>query len=159
MKTPSGTTTVPSTPQPAPEGAGVPLDVDNQALTRQRNREKTLDQLQYAMLRVKNLGKKLSISAVAAEAGVTPGLIHNTYPDIAEAIRAQIGKATRQQRDNKIAELAEAKGRMKELRAELEAAMADIQRLASTNETLRQEVTILRSAASGNIAILPTRTS
>lgn len=116
--------------------------------TRHRNREKTRDVLQFAMLRVKNKGNKLSISAVALEAGVTPGLIHNTYPDIAEAIRAQVGKATRQQRDDKIAELSRERERNKELRAELNAALKDIQRLASTNETLRQEVAILRSAAS-----------
>ena len=124
---------------------------------RQRNREKTREELQFAMLRVKNTGKKLTISAVAAEAGVTPALIHNTYPDIAEAIRAQVGKGTRQQRDNKIAELAEARSRLKALRAELEAAQADVQRLASINETLRQEVAALRSAGSGKVIVLAPR--
>ena len=117
--------------------------------SRLRNREKTRDALQFAMLRVKNKGKKFNISAVALEAGVTPSLIHNTYPDIAEAIRAQVGKATRQQRDDKIAELSRERERNKELRAELDIALKDIQRLVSTNETLRQEVTILRAAVSG----------
>lgn len=125
--------------------------------SRQRNREKTLDELQLAMLRVKNKGKKLTISAVASEAGVTPGLIHNTYPDLAESIRAQVGKATRQQRDESIAELTKVRQRNKELRAELETASKDIKRLASTNETLRQEVAKLRAATTGKVVILPPR--
>lgn len=122
---------------------------------RQRNREKMLEELQFAMLRVKNKGKKLSISSVAKEAGVTPGLIHNTYPDIAEAIRAEVGKSTRQQRDEKAEELAKARVRLKELRAELEAAQVDLQRLASLNETLRQEVATLRAAGSATVVMFP----
>lgn len=127
------------------------------AKTRQRNRDKTKDELQLAMLRIKNKGKKLTISAVASEAQVTPGLIHNTYPDIAEAIRAQVGKGTRQQRDDKIVELLKADQQKKELRSELDLALKDIRRLASINETLRQDLDKLRSAESGKVKNLPTR--
>lgn len=102
------------------------------------------------MLRVKDKGLKLSISAVATEAGVSAGLIHNTYPDIAEEIRAQVGRSTRQQRDAKAAEVKEVRGRLKNLRTERDAALADVARLASINETLRQEIAMLRAAASGN---------
>jgi len=126
---------------------------------RRRSREKTREELQLAMLRVKNKGLKLSISAVATEAGVSAGLIHNTYPDIAEKIRAQVGRATRQQRDAKAAELTEARAQLKTLRAERDAALADIARLASINETLRQEVATLRAAASGKVVVLPPRGS
>ena len=129
------------------QGDGV-LNTPVPGKNRYRNREKTREELQYAMLRVKNKGKRLTISAVATEAGVTPGLIHNTYPDIAEAIRAQVGKATRQQRDDKIAELSKERERNKELRAELETALNDIKLLSSENETLRQEVSILRATMS-----------
>lgn len=124
---------------------------------RRRSREKTREELQLAMLRVKNKGLKLSISAVAAEAGVSAGLIHNTYPDIAEEIRAKIGRATRQQRDAKAGDLKEAKAKLKALREDLDAAMADVARLASINETLRQEVATLRAAASGKVVVLPPR--
>jgi hypothetical protein len=124
---------------------------------RQRNREKTREELQFAMLRVKNKGKKFSISSVALEAKVTPGLIHNTYPDIAEAIRAEMGKSTRRQRDEKAEELAKARALIRELRAELETALADVQKLASVNETLRQEVGTLRAAGSGKVTFLPPR--
>lgn len=122
-----------------------------------RNRKNTKDELQRAIIRVKNKGKKLSISAVAVEAGVTPGLIHNTYPDIAETIRAEVGKSTRQSRDEKITELVKAREKNKELRVELGAALTDIQRLASVNETLRQELTVLRAEKSGKVAVLPRR--
>lgn len=111
------------------------------------------------MLRVTSKGEKLTISAVAAEAGVTPGLIHNTYPDLAETIRAQAGKSTRQQRDGKIAELSKVRERNKELRAELDAALSDIKGLASKNETLRQEVLRLRAAATGKVSLLPKKST
>lgn len=137
-------------------GDGIPMP-QTAPRNLKRSRERTREELQLAMLRVKNKGKKLSISAVASEAGITPGLIHNTYPDIAEAIRAQVGKGTRQQRDHKIAELSKARERLKELRGELDAALKDIQRLASMNETLRQELDKWCSAASGKVAILSKR--
>ena len=154
----STTTEALGTQTPTQEGQGDgTLTTQTSKKNRQRSRDRTKEELQFAMLRVKNKGKKLTISAVASEAGVTPGLIHNTYPDIAEAVRAQVGKATRQQRDEKIAELSTARKRIKELRTELDAALTDIQRLASTNETLRQEVAKLHSVGSGKIVILPSR--
>jgi hypothetical protein len=122
---------------------------------RKRSRQKTSEDLKVAMLRVKSKGLKLSISAVAAEAGVTPGLVHNSYPDIAEEIRGKIGRATRQQRNEKAVELATAKARLRELRTQLDAAHADIARLASINETLRDEVASQKAIASGKVAVLP----
>lgn len=133
--------------------------VPTATLPRPRSREKTREALQLAMLRVKNKGLKLTISAVAVEAGVSAGLIHNTYPDIAEEIREKIGRATRQQRDAKAADLKEAKAKLKALREELDIVMTDVARLASINETLRQEVTTLRAAASGKVVVLPPRES
>ncbi|AOK02893.1 TetR family transcriptional regulator [Burkholderia vietnamiensis] len=111
--------------------------------------------MQRAILRVKNKGLKLSISAVAVEAGVSAGLVHNTYPDIAEEIRAQVGRDTRRQRDAKAVEVKKVRKQLKTLRAERDAALADIARLASINETLRQEVAMLQAAVSGKIVVLP----
>jgi len=122
-----------------------------------RRREKTRDELRFAILRVKNKGLKLSISAVATEAGVTPALLHNTYPDIAEEIRAQIGRATRQQRDAKAVELGKAREQLRSLRALLEEALADIAKLASINETLRDEVATLKVKGGGRVLVLPPR--
>jgi uncharacterized coiled-coil DUF342 family protein len=94
---------------------------------------------------------------VATEAGVSAGLIHNTYPDIAEEIRAQVGRGTRQQRDAKAAEIKKVRAQLKILRAERDAALADVAKLASINETLRREVATLQAAASGKIVVLPPR--
>ena len=125
--------------------------------SRRRSREKTSKELQFAMLRVKNKGLRMSIAAVAAEAGVTPSLIHNTYPDIAEEIRAQLGRSTRQQRDMKAAELIESNKVRRELRAQLEQANADIARLASINETLTAEIASLRAQVDGKVVVLNPR--
>ncbi len=122
---------------------------------RRRSREKTREELQLAMLRVKNKGLKLSISAVAAEAGVSAGLIHNTYPDIAEEIRALMGRKIRQQRDDMAKELAEAKQRMRELREDLDTALKDLAKTASINETLRAELATFRAIAAPNVYPMP----
>jgi AcrR family transcriptional regulator len=125
--------------------------------SRCRSREKTHEELQFAMLRIKNKGLRMSIAAVAAEAGVTPSLIHNTYPDIAEKIRAQVGRSTRQQRDEKAAELVKSREAQRDLRAQLERANADIARLASINETLTEEIASLRAQVAGKVVVLPPR--
>lgn len=135
--------------------SAVATESEVESAPRRRSREKTRHELQLAMLRLKNRRQKVSISAVAAEAGVSPALIHNTYPDIAEAIRAQVGRATRQQRDSKAAELTSARAQLRAMRAELDAALTDITRLASINETLRQEVATLQAAASEKVVVLP----
>lgn len=132
-----------------------PAEAQTGLVSRRRNREKTREELQLAILRIKNKGLKLSISAVATEAGVSASVIHNTYPDIAEEIRAQVGRGTRQQRDAKAAEVKEVRERLKTLRTERDTALADVATLASINETLRQEVAMLRATVSGKTAVLP----
>lgn len=82
-----------------------PDDTRPGSAPRRRSRGKTREALQLAILRVKTRGLKLSISSVAAEAGVSAGLIHNTCPDIAEEIRTQVGRGIRQQRDATVAEV------------------------------------------------------
>ena len=66
-----------------------------------RSRKNTVDEIQQAIAKLQAGQGKVSISAVAKLAGVTPALIHNTYPDLAEKIRGLVGKATRTQRDVK----------------------------------------------------------
>ncbi|KGS96668.1 tetR family transcriptional regulator-like protein [Burkholderia pseudomallei MSHR7498] len=99
----------------------------------------------------------MSIAAVAGEAGVSPSLIHNTYPDVAERIRAELGRATRQQRDVKAAELADARAALKELREQLRIAQGDIAKLASINETQRDEIAFLRAQVAGKVRDIPRR--
>jgi len=122
-----------------------------------RDREKTAEQLRRALQEVKNQGRRVSISAVAVAAGVTPALIHNTYPDIAEAIRAEVGRTTHARLDSKARELDEARDAMRTLKAELAEARADIDKLASINETLRDQVSTLKAQLSGRLVTMPTR--
>nr|WP_315233981.1 TetR family transcriptional regulator [uncultured Albidiferax sp.] len=124
-----------------------------------RDRKSTLENLERALLRVQEQGKKLSILAVANEAGVSNGLIHNTYPDFAGKVRTQMGRGIRQKLDAKFAELDDVRASLKAMRAERDTALADVKTLASINETLRQEVTTLRAATSGKVTVLTPRTS
>lgn len=132
-----------------------PDDTRPGSAPRRRSRGKTREALQLAILRVKTRGLKLSISSVAAEAGVSAGLIHNTYPDIAEEIRTQVGRGIRQKRDATVAEVKKVREQLKTVRAERDAALADVATLASINETLRQEIATLQAVASGKIHVLP----
>ncbi|WP_298233966.1 TetR family transcriptional regulator [uncultured Azohydromonas sp.] len=118
---------------------------------RQRNREKTLEELRFAMLRVKNKGLKMSIRAVALEAGVDPSLVHNTYPDIAEEIRALVGRSTRRQRDEVRADLVAARQRLREVTAEREQLKRELAVLASVNLTLNDQVAELKAEIEGKL--------
>jgi len=111
------------------------------------------------MLRVKDKNLKLSITTVASEAGISPSLIHNSYPDLAEEIRAQVGRTTRQQRDAKAAELAQAREALREVRKRLHDAENDIAKLASINETLTDEVARLRAQVDGKVSAIGRRES
>lgn len=124
-----------------------------------RNREKTKDKLQCAILRIKNKGLRLSIKAVAEEAGVDPSLIHNTYPDIAEVIRASLGRASRQQRDDKHQELVEVKNRNRELRESVAKLTHDLNELASVNLTLLGRIHDLEEKLTGKVVHISGRSA
>lgn len=111
----------------------------------------TPEALEQAFLRVKSKGQELTITAVALEAGRTPSLIHNTYPKLAERIRAEMGRSTREQRDAIAAELEAVKETLTQVRAELKGAKADNAKLASVNETLRDELALSRAKVSGSV--------
>lgn len=115
-------------------------------------------ELECAILRVKNKGIKMSISAVAREAGVgTASNIHVTYPDIAEKIRTIMRKGVRQQREAVVEELKAAQERNRGLQADLDKANQDLARMASINQTLRDRVALLEAQAKGQVIVLPNR--
>lgn len=60
--------------------------------------------------------RKMSVAAVAEEAGVSRALIHRDCPDLLERIKGGVNKGIRQQRDAKQIELNEYKERNRELR-------------------------------------------
>jgi len=105
-----------------------------------RSRKKTVDEIQQAIAQVQAGQGKVSISAVAKLAGVTPALIHNTYPDLAEKIRGLVGKATRTQRDAKHDALLREREINRALRQEL-----------AVNQVLLNEVALLKGMATGKV--------
>jgi AcrR family transcriptional regulator len=87
-------------------------------------------------------GRKISIAAVAEEAGVSRALIHNNYPDLATRIRGAGDKDVRAQRDEKQAELQAERAKSKQLREELDSMREKLQKMATelaqvTNENER----------------------
>jgi len=122
------------------------------------NRKQTIDGIEQAIEQLQASQGKLSISAVANMAGVTPALIHNTYPDLAEKIRGLVGKATRTQRDAKHSALVREREINRTLRQELVETRATIAKLASVNQTLLNEMAVLKGIATGKVvAILRAR--
>ncbi|CAG0929125.1 MAG: TetR family transcriptional regulator [Rhodocyclaceae bacterium] len=118
--------------------------------TRKRSEDREKD-LRLAMLRIERgrahtNATKVSVATVAREAGVTPALIHNHYPHIAEEIRTAVGRSSRAQRDSKHEELKAARDRNRELRAEIERLELLVRNLASENEVLITENRVLRAA-------------
>ncbi|ORL55139.1 TetR family transcriptional regulator [Pseudomonas aeruginosa] len=98
--------------------------------------------------------EKLSIASVARAAGVTPGLIHNTYPAVAERVRNLMGKSVRAQRDSKHQALMSEKEKNRALRAENDQLLAEIARIASVNQRLLFEMAELKAVSSGKVVAL-----
>lgn len=119
---------------------------------RKRDRERTLHQLNLALIRVQRRGEKVTLKAVADEAKVSPPLINNRYPDFAEQVRAVTGKAIRQQRNEKAELLVKEREKNRKLRELVDSQLEEITRLASVNETLRTEMALLKAIAEGKVA-------
>jgi predicted RNase H-like nuclease (RuvC/YqgF family) len=82
---------------------------------------------------------------VASRAGVTAGLIHNTYPEIAGKIRAASSRS-RLNPPKRSDELSKLKAANKHLMTELSTAKKDIAKLASQLATLKET---LKDSAAG----------
>ena len=124
-----------------------------------RSRSSTSDVLSQAIDNLVAGGGKLSISSVAKIAGVTPGLIHNTYPDVAERIRKLMGKSVRAQRDSKHQALVDEKEKNRILRAENGQLLAKIAQWASVNQRLLMEMAQLKGVVDDKVVIFPTSRS
>lgn len=106
----------------------------------------TEKELEFALIRLKrgrpkivDKKRKISISALAEEAGVSDSTIHNRYPQIAAEVREIIGKAHKTQRDEKNEKLKSEKSKNRELREYIEKLEEDIRKLTSINATLSSE--------------------
>lgn len=118
----------------------------------QERKSRTLHELQLALARLQRKGLKVSIKAVAQEAGVDPSLIHHTYPDFAEEVRAVLGRTTRQRAAALGDDLKEARARSAGLLKEVASLRADLQKMASVNLTLTLENRRLEEALATAIA-------
>lgn len=88
---------------------------------------------------------KVSIAAVAREAGVSTALIHNHYPGVAEAIRNAQGRSSRAMRDVKHQDLIAERKKSAAYRQEIEELRAKIANLASINEVLLDDNRLLEA--------------
>ena len=88
---------------------------------------------------------KVTIAAVAREAGVSTALIHNHYPSFAEAIREVQGRSSRAMRDVKQQDLIAERKKSAAYRQEIEDLRAKVANLASINEVLMDEYRVLKA--------------
>ena len=84
-------------------------------------------------------GRKVSVAAVAEEAGVSRALIHKDYPDLMERIRGNANKAIQRQRDEKHEKLKEERFKNRQLREKIVELTEQRNELASKNATLELE--------------------
>ncbi|MEO6353031.1 MAG: TetR family transcriptional regulator [Burkholderiaceae bacterium] len=122
--------------------------------TKAKRRKSTASLIQQAILHLQAENAKVTISAVAKAANITPALIHNTYPDLAEQIRGINGKATRAQRDVKHVSLVKEREANRALRTENANLKEDVAKLASVNQKLLAEIVVLKGMASGKVVAL-----
>ena len=113
----------------------------------------TEKKLNNAFLRIKkgrtkniNKNRKMSITAVAEEAGFKSGsIIHNHYPEIKLKISKEVNSGLITQRNNKINPLKHEKNKNKDARSEIEKLKSNLNKLASINAALHAKITDLES--------------
>jgi hypothetical protein len=123
---------------------------------------RTQQDLEMAILRIERnrprvieKNRKLSILAVAEEAGISGASIHNNYPEIAEKIRVKINKDTRAQRDEKNSALKIEKGKNKMLRIQVANLTNQLRDMASENAKIFTENQHLNAIVnSGNVHVI-----
>ncbi|HAT3877883.1 TPA: TetR/AcrR family transcriptional regulator [Legionella pneumophila] len=113
-------------------------------LTRQTIKQALL-RLQNNRPKVVTPGRKISIAAVAEEAGVSRATIHNNYPEIAKRIREMNNNSSRVQLDEKHQNLNILKNKNRELRDQIQNLNSDLAKITSINASLLLENTMLQT--------------
>lgn len=93
---------------------------------------------------------KITIAAVAREAGISTALIHNYYPQIVEKIREAQGRSHRDKRDEEHMKLISERKKSSAYRLEIKTLQSKISKLASINEMLIEENRALREGSGKN---------
>ncbi|MCS8129888.1 TetR family transcriptional regulator [Pseudomonas aeruginosa] len=130
----------------------------NEKAVKYKPAEDRMKDLKLALLRIQKgrsrTGEtKVTIAAVAREAGVSTALIHNHYPSIAEAIREVQGRSSRAMRDVKHQDLITERKKSAGYRQEIEELRSKLVNLASLNEVLLEEIRMLKVKASERTVI------
>ncbi len=122
-----------------------------------KHRQDTHDKIRRAIVRLEqqrpqvvNIGRKISVAAVAEEAGVSRSLIHNDYPDLLERIRGNSNKQIQAQRNRKheaLKKVQEKNRQLLELNKEL---TKQLDALASKNASLTLEIRRLQAIISSD---------
>ncbi|MCP1121601.1 TetR family transcriptional regulator [Robbsia andropogonis] len=115
----------------------------------------TRKELQLAIARIKHgrtkvvdQNRRLSILAVAEEAGLSSSTIHNRYPDVAQAIREAASGARPSVQEARPAKV----DKLKELRDTLSAREAEIRALALINPRLSMELQAIKQELADTLA-------
>lgn len=119
--------------------------VTNYKLAKDREKELKLALYRIQKGRAHTGETKVTIAAVAREAGVSTALIHNHYSGIAEAIREAQGRSSRATRDVKQQDLIAERKKSSAYRQEITELRAKVANLASVNEVLLDEIRVLKA--------------
>jgi AcrR family transcriptional regulator len=99
---------------------------------------------------------RISITAVAKDAGVTPALIHNRYPEFAAKIHAYLGRGRGKKSAERTRNIDSVAVEACDLRRRIAALESDLARLASINAALRIDNVELRAILnSKNVSAIP----
>lgn len=117
----------------------------------------TYNKIRMAIVRIENgkpkvvsLDRKMSVTAVAEEAGVSDSLIHKDYTDLLERIKKNQDKGYRSERDKKHDALKAEREKNRLLRQENKELTLERDNLVSINASLEEEVETLRSVKNSN---------
>ncbi|MBN3729648.1 TetR family transcriptional regulator [Burkholderia sp. Tr-20390] len=115
------------------------------------SRRTTERALELAILRIRQgvpklvpIGTKLSIAAVAKEAGVSNSTIHNRYPVVADSIRRIVRGEHSQQLESKQGALKDCMEKLKQAKKEIKQLQDDLAKSQSINLRLTKENELLR---------------
>ena len=129
-----------------------------------RDKRRTREELRQAILHVERRRPKrirpencrMTISAVAREAGMSAASIHNMNPDLAETIRTKAQPRGRSRLNTEDLERAKLLNQLRNARERLKIAEQDLVRIASENARLVTENYLLKARLSSR-NILPLR--
>lgn len=107
--------------------------------------------------KVVTINRKISVAAVAEEAGVSRALIHRDFPDLLERIRGGTNKAIAKQRNDIREQLKREKVHHKECLLKIKELSDMLANMQSINATLTQENKDLRLKIDSDKKIQPIR--